>query len=44
MWPVISVLDSAYLYEEMHDCIYCSTENYIKNLRLIKDLNIKGTT
>ena len=26
MWIVVSVLDSVYLYEEMHDYIHCSTE------------------
>ena len=44
MWIVVSVLDSVYLYEEMHDYIHCSTEYYIRNLSLIKDLNIKGIT
>lgn len=44
MWIVVSVLDSVYLYEEMHGYIYCSTEYYIKGSSWIKDLNIKGIT
>lgn len=44
MWLVTSVLDSAYLYEEMHEYIHCSSEYDLKNSTLIKDLNIKGKT